>query len=167
MSSVQSSYGWFQTSALLDFLTEPSQISVLHIVTCSSSSRQACEGARLQGYKLLIDEPQYFYIYFCVMMRFNIIYNLHDLSNVWIKLLFDTFMTLFGFFYCNELWVNISVKSGKVCTSGGLSGSLQRVRLRLLVDCLNWRFGQCPLPGNSPCKSAKWVKSGHFDSAYM
>lgn len=65
----------------LDFLTEPSQISVLHIVTCSSSSRQACEGARLQGYKLLIDEPQYFYIYFCVMIRFNI-YNLHDLSNV-------------------------------------------------------------------------------------
>lgn len=90
--------------------------------------------------------------YFCVMMRCNIFYNLHDLSNVWIKLFFDTFITLFVFFNCNELWVNISVKSGKVCTS-----SLQRVRLRLLVDCLNWRFGECPLPGNSPCKSAKSV----------
>ena len=44
--------------------------------------------------------------------------------------------------YCNELWVIKSVKSIEVCRPCGLSGSLQKVLLRVLMDWMKCEFGQ-------------------------
>lgn len=44
--------------------------------------------------------------------------------------------------YCNELWVIKSVKSSDVCSPSGLSGSLQKVLLRALMDWMKCEFSQ-------------------------
>lgn len=44
--------------------------------------------------------------------------------------------------YCNELWVIKSAKSSDVCSPSGLSGSLQKVLLRALMDWMKCEFSQ-------------------------